>query len=321
MPGLRRLLDPRRRAAAHARARRAPRGHGVRVRHRLRRPLPVLHEHLRDARDPRPGAGDRHRPGDGPARPRRVGGHRRRRRAVDRRQPPDPRAAPQRQPHDPAVQQPDLRADEGPVLADERGRQGHEVDAVRLASTTRSTRCRWRSAPRRRFVARTHDMDRDHMLETFRRAHDHKGAAVRRDLPELQRLQRRRVRGDHRQGGRAPTCSSRCGTASRSASAPTASRASSLDAQGDVADRRRSPTSARTRILVHDETRDDPGARVHAVPARRAGRTSRRRSACSAPSSGRSTREGTSRQLAAAAGPEGAGRPRGLLRSGATWDV
>jgi 2-oxoglutarate ferredoxin oxidoreductase subunit beta len=27
------------------------------------------------------------------------------------------------------------------------------------------------------FVARTHDMDRQHMLETFRRAHDHKGSA------------------------------------------------------------------------------------------------------------------------------------------------
>jgi len=27
------------------------------------------------------------------------------------------------------------------------------------------------------FVARTHDMDRAHMLETFKRAHDHKGAA------------------------------------------------------------------------------------------------------------------------------------------------
>ena len=71
---------------------------------------------------PRPGAGHRHRPGHGPARPRRVGRHRRRRRAVDRRQPPDPRPAPQRQPHDPAVQQPDLRADQGPVLADQRGR-------------------------------------------------------------------------------------------------------------------------------------------------------------------------------------------------------
>ena len=49
VPGLRRLLDPHRGAAAHARARRAPREHGVRVGHRLRGPLPVLHEHLRHA--------------------------------------------------------------------------------------------------------------------------------------------------------------------------------------------------------------------------------------------------------------------------------
>jgi 2-oxoglutarate ferredoxin oxidoreductase subunit beta len=28
------------------------------------------------------------------------------------------------------------------------------------------------------FVARTHDMDRKHMMETFRRAHDHRGAAL-----------------------------------------------------------------------------------------------------------------------------------------------
>ena len=48
------------------------------------------------------------------------------------------------------------------------------------------------------FVARTHDMDRKHMMETFRRAHDHRGRVVRRGLPELQRLQRRRVRADHR---------------------------------------------------------------------------------------------------------------------------
>ena len=27
------------------------------------------------------------------------------------------------------------------------------------------------------FVARTHDMDRKHMQETFRRAHDHRGGA------------------------------------------------------------------------------------------------------------------------------------------------
>ena len=73
-----------------------PREHRVRVGHRLRGPVPVLHEHLRHAQHPRAGPGHRHRPGHGPARPRRVGHQRRRRRAVDRRQPPDPRAAPQR---------------------------------------------------------------------------------------------------------------------------------------------------------------------------------------------------------------------------------
>ena len=56
VPGLRRLLDPDAVQMLHARARRAPREHGVRLRHRLRRPLPVLHEHLRHAHHPRPGA-------------------------------------------------------------------------------------------------------------------------------------------------------------------------------------------------------------------------------------------------------------------------
>ena len=96
VPGLRRLLDPGRRADAHARPRRAPREHGVPLGHRLRRPLPVLHVHLRHALDPRAGPGHRHRPGRDPARPRRLGGHRRRGRPVDRRQPPDPRPAAQR---------------------------------------------------------------------------------------------------------------------------------------------------------------------------------------------------------------------------------
>ena len=87
--------------------------------------------------------------GAGPPRPRRVGHRRRRRHAVDRRQPPDPRAAPQREPHDPDVQQPDLRAHQGPVLADQRGRQGHQVDAVRLARPAVQPDQPWRSAPRR----------------------------------------------------------------------------------------------------------------------------------------------------------------------------
>ena len=64
-----------------------------------------------------------------------------------RRQPPDPRAAPQREPDDPAVQQPDLRAHQGPVLPHLRGREGHQVHADGLDRRTRSTRCRWPWAP------------------------------------------------------------------------------------------------------------------------------------------------------------------------------
>ena len=48
------------------------------------------------------------------------------------------------------------------------------------------------------FVARTHDMDRAHMQETFRRAHAAQRGGVRRGVPELQRLQRRGLREDHR---------------------------------------------------------------------------------------------------------------------------
>ena len=129
VPGLRRLRDPRRDAELHARARDRARAARLHLRDRLRRALPVLHADLRDALDPRPRAGDRDRPRDLAARPLGLGRDRRRRRALDRRQPPDPRAAPQREREDPALQQPDLRADEGPVLADERARQGDEVDA------------------------------------------------------------------------------------------------------------------------------------------------------------------------------------------------
>ena len=83
-----------------------------------------------------------------------VGGDRRRRRALDRRQPSHPRAAPQRRRQHPAVQQPHLRPHQGPVLADLRARQGHQVDAGRLGrSPVQSDR---RRARRRGDVRRAH---------------------------------------------------------------------------------------------------------------------------------------------------------------------
>ena len=193
MPGVRRLRDPGRGPVVHARARRRAGAHRVRVGDRLQRPVHLLHGHLRVPRDPRARAGDRDRHRDGEPRAHRLGRDRRRRRAVDRRQPPDPRAPPQRQPEDPAVQQPDLRAHEGPVLADLRGRQGHEVDTVRVGRPpVRPGRAR---ARRRRDVRRADDRQRpqapDRGAAPGRRA---PRRGVRRDLSELQRVQRRRVR-------------------------------------------------------------------------------------------------------------------------------
>ena len=56
--------------------------------------------------------------------------------SLDRRESPDPRAAPQRQPQAVHVQQPDLRTHEGPVLAHVRAGEGDEVDALRLPRAT-----------------------------------------------------------------------------------------------------------------------------------------------------------------------------------------
>ncbi len=49
------------------------------------------------------------------------------------------------------------------------------------------------------FVARTIDIDVQHLVGILQKAAAHKGTRVRRDLPELQDLQRRRLRVRHRQ--------------------------------------------------------------------------------------------------------------------------
>ena len=193
MPGLRGLRDPRRGAGVHARARPAAREDRLHLRDRLRRALPVLHADVRAALDPRACAGDRDRSLHVASGPVRLGRDRRRRRALDRRQPPDPRAPPEREREDPALQQPDLRPDEGPVLADLAARDAEQVDADGLA--------RLPVQP---------GLDRDRRGGDLRRALDRhrqeapdrgaaargepQGVGARRDLPELQRLQRRRLR-------------------------------------------------------------------------------------------------------------------------------
>ena len=159
MPGLRRLRDPRLGAGADARARRAAGEDGLHQRHRLRRPLRLLHGHLRDARHPRPRAGPGDRDRDRARGPLGLGRLRRRRLALDRRQPPDPRPAPQRADQAAALQQPDLRPDQGPVLADLGDRQDHQVDAVWLRGPPLQPA--GAGARRRRLLRRPHDRRRE----------------------------------------------------------------------------------------------------------------------------------------------------------------
>ena len=239
------------------------------------------------ALDPRAGAGHRHRPGRGPPRPARVGRHRRRRRPVDRRQPPHPRPAPQRQPHDPAVQQPDLRAHQGPVLADQRAR-------ARSPSPRRSARSTSPFNPLSRGPRRRGQLRGPHPRHGPQ-AHDGdvpagprpQGRGVRRGLPELQRLQRRRLRGrsrprtvrDRHAHPAAPRRADPLRRRGRArASSSTRSRAARIVEVADVGE---------DALLVHDEARPRPERGLPAVPPVAEGRTSRRRSACSGPSSGR----------------------------------
>ena len=203
MPGMRRLRDPRGGPELHAGARPRPREHRLRLGHRLRGALPVLHADLRDALDPRARAGDRDGVGSVTARSLRLGGERRWRCAVDRRQPPDPCAAPQREHQDPDVQQPDLRTDEGAVLADLRTGQGHRLDAVRVGRL--SVQPALARARRRGDVRRARDRHRQagaHQRPSPCCNASRRG--LRRDLPELQHLQRRRIRLRARPEGEPP---------------------------------------------------------------------------------------------------------------------
>ena len=116
------------------------------------------------------------------------------------------------------------------------------------------------------FVARTIDSDRKHLTGVLRAAADHRGHRVRRDLPELPDLQRRRVRAGHRAacpGGPADQAGAR-------AAGPVRCRAGRAGCGSASSARwrrcRRSATDAGP-LLVHDAHARRPVLRVRAVPA------------------------------------------------------
>ncbi len=99
----------------------------LRFRHRLLVAIPLLSQHLRNARHSRAGAGNRHGREMRESGIVRVGHHRRRRQPLDRHQSLDPLHAAQSGRQYPALEQPDLRPDQRAILADLRIRQENEV--------------------------------------------------------------------------------------------------------------------------------------------------------------------------------------------------
>ena len=168
------------------------------------------------------------------------------------------------------------------------------------------------------FAARTVDTDREHQAEVLRAATEHPGVGLRRDLPELQRLQRRRLRrgAGKGQGGEPDPARAR--------------QADPLRRRGRArrGPRRRRPPGDRGGVARSARRRcssTTPTTRTRASPSpsptSASARTARRRSASSAPSSARSTARGWRAELEAAREGVGTEELDSLLRSGDTWTV
>jgi 2-oxoglutarate ferredoxin oxidoreductase subunit beta len=168
------------------------------------------------------------------------------------------------------------------------------------------------------FVARTHDMDRAHMIETMRRAHDHKGAAV------VEIFQNCNVFNDgafeavtgkeHRTDMLIPL---RHGEPIRFGA--DLDKCVVADPDGRV----RVTTVAEVgedRILVHDESRTDPGLAFALSRLSRGPIEPTPIGVFRAVERAEYVQE-SDLQLQAAVDQKGPGDLAALLRSGATWDI
>ena len=111
-----------------------------------------------------------------PPGPHGLGHHRRRRCAVDRRQPPHPLDAPQRRHQPDHVQQPDLRPDQGPGVARRPSSASAPSRRPWARSTTRSCPLAIALAAEASFVARSVDTHTEHLQKTLERAGRHRGS-------------------------------------------------------------------------------------------------------------------------------------------------
>ena len=316
MPRLRGLLHPERGAERVPAARHSPREVRGGFRDRLLEPLPVLHEHLRLPHHPRARAGGGDRGEDRQPRPERLGGDRRRRRALHRRQPSHPRSAAQRGAQDSHVQQPHLWADQGAVLAHVRAGEAYEVHPVRFVGPASA-------APEPGSGRRSHLRGPlgGRLPEAFdgcaQGGGGPRGNRVRRDLPELQHLQRRRIREPHREGrATGDEHRTRAGPAHpvRQGSKPR----SSLDGEPV---RNRRPGRRRERIgfrrARHAQPRSHSGVRAEPAGVARVPGADR----CLPRRPGAGARVGDVGSSAQGARSEGRGDLEALLNAGDTWEV
>ena len=235
---------------------------------------------------PRPRADARDRAQGCAARPDGLGHHRRRRRAVDRRQPRPPLDAPQRRHQDGHVQQPHLRPDQGPGVADVGVRQEDQVDARWARSTRPIMPLSVALAAEATFVARSVDTHTEHLQETLERGRPPQRLGVRRGPPELQHLQRRRLARLHRpRRPRRPDARPRARQADDLRQGPRQGHPPPRPAPRG---RRRSGRTASPRPTCSSTT--TARTRTSRTSCRAcSGPSSRCRSACSATSSGRPT--------------------------------
>jgi 2-oxoglutarate ferredoxin oxidoreductase subunit beta len=168
------------------------------------------------------------------------------------------------------------------------------------------------------FVARTHDLDRKHMMETFRRAHEHKGAAFVEIYQNcnvyndgaFEQVTGREVRPEmliplqHGEPIRFGRDNERCVVVDNQGRATLANAA---DVGEDT-------------ILRHDEKREDPGL---AFALSRIARGPYEPTPVGVFRAVERTDFGTlvSQQLAASQERQGPGDLEALLSSGAIWDV
>ncbi|MBA2280515.1 MAG: 2-oxoacid:ferredoxin oxidoreductase subunit beta [Acidimicrobiia bacterium] len=168
------------------------------------------------------------------------------------------------------------------------------------------------------FVARTHDMDRNHMLDTLRQAHAHKGSAVVEIYQNcnvfndgaFEKVTGKESRADmliplvHGEPIRFGADGERCVVA-------------------DPDGRLRITTVAEAgeeRVLVHDASRDDPGLAFALSRLARGPYEPTPIGVFRSVARAEYVEEST-RQLDAAMAQKGPGDLAGLLRSGASWDI